>query len=1134
MRQPLDIANRQRALDPGQSFCVRAPAGSGKTELLTQRVLVLLARIQRPEEILCITFTRKAAAEMRDRILKSLRKAQQSEPPQVAHERHTWELARAALANDQEQQWHLLQNPARLQIMTIDALCAGLTRRLPLQAGFGLQPDICPDAQSLYQQAVERLLMHLEGDDPIAEPLGRLLLHLDNNLDRVEPLLISMLGKREQWLPLIGSGEQIRQARQLLESALDQLRQDELLSLRQQLTLFGSDLAGLLDYAAENLAEDSSLACCRGIDELPGTANEDLPQWRALTDLLLTAQGQWRKQVTVRNGFPAGSTKDEKALAKARKQELLELIANLSELPGLLERLQRLLLLPSSHYADTQWHILDALTQVLPRLVAELWLCFSEQNQVDYSELTRGALTALGDEQLPTDLMLLLDYRLSHILVDEFQDTAAPQISLLQKLTYGWQSGDGRTLFIVGDGMQSCYGFRNANVGLFLNARREGIGSVSLQSADLSVNFRSQQQLVGWVNQIFRGAFPAEDDICRGAVSYSDSDSFNPPLDGEAVKLHGLVDYPTSDSAAAAEADLIVDLIRHTRTEHPQDSIAVLVRNRSHLRAILPALQQAGFTWLATDLDPLATRMWVQDLLSLARAFSSPADRIAWLALLRAPWCGLDNADLLALAGLEHRRTPILTRLEQLLTLQDASDENSRALSPDGLSRLQRFYSVLSNAWQQRQRRSLRESLELCWLRLGGAAGLDSAQRRDIDRALELISQHERAGRIADWSQLERDLGKLYAQPASDADPKLQIMTIHKSKGLEFDHVILAGLHRTPRADDKALLQWHERLNTKGELELLMAPLAADSDDEDPIYRYLSSEASARDRMESVRLLYVGATRAIKRLHLSSCFSSDNKGTLKSPAKNSLLAGIWLQVKDLFDCYQAPENLKTHTPVRSLHKLRRLPLDWQIPQPMDENLLPSPQRRELDEGDNLPETDWLQAPRLAGTLVHQVFKQLAEAPLPNLNTLQAQREQWRVQLQQLGLGSDELEQALVRVERLLVQTLEDPTGRWLLDCRHPDSACELPLSYYNGFKTQHFVVDRTFVGDQGERWIIDYKTAACPEELDFSQFIEQESDRYRQQLQNYANCFRAMEKRPIRAALYFPESCHLTEIKLLV
>src|SRR5512146_922212 len=115
-----DAAVRRQALDPNGSFIVQAPAGSGKTELLIQRYLVLLARVEHPESIVAITFTRKAAAEMRFRLVEALQRAAGDEAAEQEHARFTWELARAALARDRERDWQLLRNPARLRILTID------------------------------------------------------------------------------------------------------------------------------------------------------------------------------------------------------------------------------------------------------------------------------------------------------------------------------------------------------------------------------------------------------------------------------------------------------------------------------------------------------------------------------------------------------------------------------------------------------------------------------------------------------------------------------------------------------------------------------------------------------------------------------------------------------------------------------------------------------------------------------------------------------------------------------------------------------------------------------------------------------------------------------------------------------
>lgn len=123
MSRQHDQQQREYALDATQSFIVQAPAGSGKTELLIQRFLTLLTGVKSPEEVLAITFTKKAASEMRARIVKALKHAYSEPEPDSPHAKKTWRLAKTVLDRDQQLNWNLIQNPNQLRIQTIDALC---------------------------------------------------------------------------------------------------------------------------------------------------------------------------------------------------------------------------------------------------------------------------------------------------------------------------------------------------------------------------------------------------------------------------------------------------------------------------------------------------------------------------------------------------------------------------------------------------------------------------------------------------------------------------------------------------------------------------------------------------------------------------------------------------------------------------------------------------------------------------------------------------------------------------------------------------------------------------------------------------------------------------------------------------
>src|SRR5260370_25508569 len=157
-----DSGARERALATATSFIVQAPAGSGKTELLIQRYLKLLAMVDSPEAIVAITFTRKAAGEMRARVLEALRNAEAGITPDTDHEKVTQKIARQVLEHDRALKWNLLRNPPQLRIETIDALCAAITRRMPWLARLGAMPEISEKAEDLYLEAARNTLRHVE------------------------------------------------------------------------------------------------------------------------------------------------------------------------------------------------------------------------------------------------------------------------------------------------------------------------------------------------------------------------------------------------------------------------------------------------------------------------------------------------------------------------------------------------------------------------------------------------------------------------------------------------------------------------------------------------------------------------------------------------------------------------------------------------------------------------------------------------------------------------------------------------------------------------------------------------------------------------------------------------------------
>ncbi|WP_347332844.1 UvrD-helicase domain-containing protein [Marinimicrobium locisalis] len=1145
---PPDREAREAALAPTRSFAVAAPAGSGKTGLLTQRVLTLLAGCDHPEEVLAITFTRKAAGEMQDRIMAALREAEETPEPDNPHARRTWRLAQAVLERDRAQGWQLLLSPQRLRIQTIDSLCRSITRQLPLDSHLGAQPKTLDAPELAYREAVRQFLGRLETDAALRDDLKRLLRHLDSNLTAVESLLMRLLAKRDQWLGVMLEAQQAH-ARDYLEAVLHSVITEQLERVAEGIGYHASELCALADQAAGNVAEDnpeSPVIALQGITDLPDEAPESMGHWHALAELMLTAKGEWRKRLTKKEGFPAGKAG---AGLKARFQELVALLEE--ETPDLAEQLHAVRQLPPATYTGPQWRLLDSLTRLLPLLSAELTLVFKRLGATDYGAIAQAASFALGDEQNPTDIALKLDYRIRHILVDEFQDTAAPQLQLLEKLTAGWQPDDGRTLFIVGDGMQSCYGFRDANVGLFLDARAHGIGQVPMSALDLTVNFRSQTEVVRWVNDIFHQAFPARDDIGRGAVRYSPSIAFNGPLEGEAVQFYGCLHQSENDQASSEdlnpeaspdktlaqmqEAESVAELAQQSLERDREGTVAILVRSRPHLQWILPALARRGLHWQATEIDRLASRMAIVDLMSLTRALLNLDDRIAWLSILRAPWCGLDLHDLHTLINADPtENNPRLPHGWPVIWHQLQHRADITGLSDDGRRCLDRLMAVLEPAWKERQRKPLRQWLEGIWLGLGGPALLaDPGDAQDVPSYFNLLERHQSGGGLRDWDTFERGVESLFAAPRADADPRLQVMTLHKSKGLEFETVIIPGLDRASSNDDKELLLWQQRISREGERQLLLGPLAPTGADADPLYQFMRSEAKLRDAYEATRLLYVGCTRAINRLHLLACITLDPRsGKPRSPRQGSLLRTIWEPVQGQMQpapgCAPAlapsPEASDDTQP--GLQHLLRLPARWEAPAMEDLQVLAAYRGREFDDEENLPERETPQA-RLArhtGTVLHNQLQRLTEQALTvwSERWAEQQRPFWRLQLRQMGWEPETIAEALNKVHWGLQQTLNDPDGQWVIRPDHEDSQCEWAIHHVVGTAVQESVIDRSFVAE-GVRWIIDYKSSQPEANQSPETFLAEQAEFYRPQLARYAKALRDLgEQRPIKTALYFP------------
>ncbi len=1189
-----DYQVREAALNTRISCIVEAPAGSGKTGLLMQRYLKLLAgesptalTPEQPEEILAITFTKKAAAELRERVLHQLTAAFAQNPPasQLSpFDRATRDLAAAALARDSAAGWHILDRPQRLNIRTIDSVCAQIADSLPLLSGSASIGSPIADPEPLYRLAAQRTLLQLGGSDaPLDNALRNILLHRDGSLVDVESLLAAMLAQREQWGSLIplSTGpaleSELSEARQKLELTLEFIICS---ALTRTLSFFPVHLLEQTTTIAAHLGaqpqwkDKAPLAPCAGKHIPPTGEFVHLEHWIALAHLLVKKDGEWRKSID------RGSIGHNFDLARYKPQ-LLQLLADLqssANAHNLLEALGALRLLPSARYPENQWSVLRSLFFVLRHALVELQLLFAERSQCDFAAVSlaaRTALRSLNDEasaEPSNQIAIAFGTRLRHLLVDEMQDTSAAQYDLIHQLTRSWD-GSSQTLFLVGDPKQSIYLFRQARVERFLRTMREGrLGDVALTPLYLTANFRSQAGLVHQFNSTFGRIFALPQSTSQwnsGDVPFVAATPTRRAANTLDIKWHTAVrreeslDFsstgdPARDHELQQARDIRAVIQLWQAKELPKDRkhkpwrIAILARVRNHLAPIVAELKRCGIPYRAVDIDPLGQRPEVLDVLALTRALRHPADRPAWLAVLRAPWCGLSLADLIALTGdgvdlqSPAPKIPISTLVETRRHL----------LSSKGRELLDRAWPILSAALSSLGSLPLHVHIERTWRSLGGDAPLLQNERVNVHRYLTELRKLLAESPTLNLSLLNDRLDSLYAEPAT-GNISLELLTIHGAKGLEWDVVIVPGLERQAAPTRSDLLNWMEIDNVPTAASpVLIAPIWKKGDSADKLNKWLSSARDKRLDGERCRLFYVLATRAQEELHLFAAVDRSSSGSLAPAKHGSLLKSIWLAAEVPFRPLEQPPAQTTKivtmaapnsvaiadepldlaaAATESVPTVHRLPLSFnplaRFDIPLDDRL-PYPAATTLPQAPAFDRPEGSFAVRAFGNVVHR-FLQLIAARLETdltpdilLSELPGWQPRLITVLRAEGLAPAAARRDAARALKALQQSLTDPEGRWLLS-PHTNSTIEQSLISAG---LQDLRADRTFFAgptplSEGTltHWIVDFKTAT-----DHSRTVEDfeaaELAKYRAQLETYARIRRGLlpAGTPIRLALYYP------------
>jgi ATP-dependent exoDNAse (exonuclease V) beta subunit len=334
----------------------------------------------------------------------------------------------------------------------------------------------------------------------------------------------------------------------------------------------------------------------------------------------------------------------------------------------------------------------------------------------------------------------------------------------------------------------------------------------------------------------------------------------------------------------------------------------------------------------------------------------------------------------------------------------------------------------------------------------------------------------------------------------------VEIMTIHKAKGLEFDTVIVPGLDRAPRSGRKPLFAWRALVGGR----LLLAPIDETGGDQEPLYGYVRLLDREAEDIEAGRLFYVAATRAESRLRLLGCVKVDEDGVVKMPSRRSLLGLAWAA---LGERVRLPAAVVSEEGEETLPagELKRLSSDFEMPLVPDSTVWKSP--AEAGEGD-VPPFDWAkETVRHAGIVVHAWMQRIAEDELRGWDAkrVDALRARFAGDLQRRGVAPGDLDSAVKMVMQALKNALADERGRWVLG-PHPSARNEYRLRD----RERSFRIDRLFEDEKGRKWVVDYKTSVH-EGAGVEVFLDLQQERYAAQLEAYAQALGGAQK-----GLYFP------------
>ena len=841
------------ASDPAASAWVSANAGSGKTYVLTARVIRLLLDGTKPGRLLCLTYTRAAAAEMRARVFDTLGRWALMEEAMLAAEIAALDgetPPRTRLARARRLFATALETPGGLKIQTIHAFCERLVARFPVEAAAPVPFTVLTEAETARMKAAARMealeRLGAEGAGALMETLAPWL-NAEGFAALFEGRSAALIASHggDPWAAA-GLPSGLTPGEVIAEAGYD----------HPGVVAFFTRASEVLMSGGEN---DRTVA--RGLAEGVAAADEE-SRFAAFTGAFHTRSGEPRARIGV------------KAL-RAAHGDLFDLIDAEKERAAALVRRR------ASAESATMAHAVATLGRGIAAIYAE---AKRAQGKLDFDDLIEAALYLLRDSAAAAWALYKLDGGLDHILIDEAQDTSPAQWRVVEKLAGEFFSGGGardpaaapRTLFAVGDEKQSIYSFQGADPAEFARLRalfaERAVGAGErFETPTLNTSRRSAPAVLALVDAVFAG-----DEALRRAVSeiaWADHVAHRAAAAG-AVDLWPLaeaedgeaddawtrpVDAPPPDNPAARLAGKLAETIAGwigresvegkdgPRPLQPGD-VLILVRSRGAMqKAIIRKLKQAGVPVAGADKLALLDHIAVKDLIAYGRAALLPQDDLNLAALLRSPFFDISEDELFRLA---HGRAGTLwARLGEAAALGAAIIDAARAAAV-----LEQLTAAIN--------RLGRDSPFDFYARLLAGGGRRAILARLGEEAEDAIDEFLAAAALFEdqgapslesfLHELEATGGEVKRDPDA-AGGAVRVLTAHGAKGLEAPVVILPDTMSLPHHShmpdllplDGALV-WKPSGSPEGEIA--------------------KAAWSAAEHAEHKRLLYVALTRPRDRL----------------------------------------------------------------------------------------------------------------------------------------------------------------------------------------------------------------------------------------------------------------------------